>query len=262
MDRWLELSPDSVRALDWRGWVSNQLDHRGQALADYERALELQPGRSAVRLRLAEIYTESARHAEAIPHLERLRQELPDNPNVLVTLARCWVVQSRIDEARGLLVSVLTAHPEHFDAAYQLGQLEKEDGHYAEAERWLRKALKLSPRNADTRYTLYLCLQAQPSRQQEAQEELARWKQGRKDQDRLVRLLRTDLIREPKNPDLMEEAGRLLLEGGEDERGLYWLHRALTFDAQHVPTHRTFLAITSGSRIRPGQKNIGGCWPR
>ena len=49
-------------------------DHRGQAISDYQRALELQPIRWAVRLRLAEILVASARHPEAVPHLERLRQ--------------------------------------------------------------------------------------------------------------------------------------------------------------------------------------------
>ena len=87
LDRWVERAPDCVlRALDWRGWVANQLDHRGQAVSDYERVLELQPGRSVVRLRLAQILVESSRDGEAVPLLERLRQEQPDNPEVLVAL--------------------------------------------------------------------------------------------------------------------------------------------------------------------------------
>src|SRR5262249_33221424 len=99
LNRWLELSPDSRRALHWRGWVSNQLDHRGQAVSDYERALELQPGRSVVRLRLAEVLVESSQFGEAVPHLERLCEELPTNPEVRVALARCRMVQLRQDEA-------------------------------------------------------------------------------------------------------------------------------------------------------------------
>jgi tetratricopeptide (TPR) repeat protein len=242
LDRWLELSPDCVRALDWRGWVHNQLDHRGQAFSDYERALELQPGRSAVRLRLAEIFIDSARYPEAVPLLERLRQEQPNNPDVLVNLARCWVVQSRTDEARDLLELVLTAHPDHFEAANQLGQLEKQYGNYAKAEHWLRKALERSPRNENTRYALYLCLNAQANREKEAQEELARWKQDKKDQDRLTQLMRTGLLLKPKDPDLAAETGRLLLEGGENQRGLYWLHRALALDPGHAPSHRALIA--------------------
>jgi tetratricopeptide (TPR) repeat protein len=242
LDRWVELAPNSVRALDWRGWVSNQLDHRGQAISDYERVLELQPGQSAVRLRLAELLVDSSRHAEALPHLERLRTQQPDNPDVLVALARCRVVQSRTDEARELLDSVLASHPDHYDALLQRGKLEQGNENYAEAERWLRKALQRKPRDAEARYALYLCLQAQPNRQEEAREELARWEHDRKVQGRLVRLLRTELDQKRKDPDLAAEAGQLLLEVGEDEKGLFWLHRALALDPRHAASHRALIA--------------------
>jgi predicted Zn-dependent protease len=242
LDRWVELAPDTVRALDWRGWVGYQLDHRGQAISDYERALELQPGRSAVRLRLAEVLVESSRHPEAEPHLERLRAEQPDNPAVLVALARCRAAQARTDEARALLDAVLTAHPDHFDALLQRGKLDLEAGHFAEAERWLRQALERSPRDGEVHYALYLSLQGQANRQREAGEELARWQQVKRAEDRLTRLLRTELDRQPNNPDLAAETGELLLQKGEDQRGLFWLYRALALDPRHARSRRALLA--------------------
>src|SRR5262249_2080063 len=154
LDRWAERDPNSVRALHWRGWVSNQLDHRGQAISDYERVLELQPGRWAVRLARAEILIDSSRPPGAVPPPERLRTGQPANPDVLVALARCRVVQFRTDEARALLDSVLAAHPDHFGALHQRGKLELEDRNCAAAERWLRKALERSPRDVEARYTL------------------------------------------------------------------------------------------------------------
>lgn len=242
LDRWVELAPASARALDWRGWVANQLDHRGKAIGDYERALELQPEQSAVRLRLAEILVESSRQAEATPHLERLRREQPANPEVLVALARCRLVQSAPDEARALLGAVLAEHPHHFEALLRRGELEYSERHFAEAERWQREALRQKPLDPEARYALYLSLQAQGGRQRDAQEALALWKQNRQDRDRLVRLLRTDLGHKPKDPDLAREAGELFLRLGEDQRGLFWLHRALAFNPQHVPTLRALLA--------------------
>jgi tetratricopeptide (TPR) repeat protein len=242
LNRWLELSPDSVRALDWRGWVSNQLDHRGQAVSDYERALELQPGRSVVRLRLAEVLVESSQFGEAVPHLERLCAELPTNPEVRVALARCRMVQLRQDEAGALLDSVLAAHPDHFDALLQRGKLEMQSGNYGEAERWLRKALARSPRDPEARYAMYQSLRLQDNREEAAAEELARWEQDRRHRDRLTRLLRTELDSKPNDPDLAAEAGELLLQQGEDQRGLFWLHRALALDPRHTPSHRALLA--------------------
>jgi tetratricopeptide (TPR) repeat protein len=242
LNRWLELAPDTPRALDWRGWVSNQLDDRSTAVADYERALELCPGRSLVRLRLAELFVESSRPIDAVPHLERLRVELPENNEVMVLLARCRVVEARTDEARDLLDAVLAADPDDGEALMWRGKLEQTLGNLDEAERWLRKALERSPRNVEARYTLYLCLQAQPDRQKDAREELARWEEQRKVKGRLVRLLRSLVDRSPNDPDLAEETGRLLLEEGEDEKGLYWLYRSLRLDPRHAASHRDLVA--------------------
>jgi tetratricopeptide (TPR) repeat protein len=242
LDRWLERTPDSVRGLDWRGWLGNQLDHRVQAIHDYERLLELQPGRSDIRLRLAQLLVESARHAEAVPHLERLLGELPDNPDVPTTLAPCRVIQSRPEEARTLLDAVLKDNPDHFDALFQRGKLELTLGHPAEAEPWLRKALQIKPHDIEARYSLYRSLQGQPDRKQEAERELARWEQEGKNQNRLTSLLRKDLGAHPNNVELAHEAGELFLQLGEEQRGLFWLYRALAVNPRHLPSHRALLA--------------------
>ncbi len=242
LNLWLERKPDSLRALNWRGWVSAQLDHRTQALTDYERLLELQPQRSDVRLRLAEILVDSTRHAEAVPHLERLRDELPDNPDVAVALARCYRVQMRKDEARELLDGVLREHPDHVSALMVRGQLELDAGRFRDAESWLRQALERSPQDTEARYILYQSLRGQPGRQHEAEQELARWKQDKFTQDRLTRLLRTELDQRPNDPDLARETGELLLARGERERGLYWLQRALAINPRHVATLKALVA--------------------
>ena len=41
LNRCLSEYPDDVRALNWRGWVMEQLQHEEAAVKDYERALEL-----------------------------------------------------------------------------------------------------------------------------------------------------------------------------------------------------------------------------
>lgn len=242
LDRWLELAPDCVRGLDWRGWVSNQLDHREQAIHDYLRLLELRPGRADIRLRLAQILVASARHAEAAPHLERLLREQPDNPEAAAALAPCLINQDRIEEARTLLDAVLQQHPDHFDVLLQRGKLELTLGHYAEGEPWLRKALDVQPHDKEAHYSLYRSLQGQGNRQQEAEAERTRWDQEGEKQDRLTRLLRKELAVHPDDVDLACEAGELLLEVGEEKRGLFWLYRALARDPRHLPSRRALLA--------------------
>src|SRR5262249_10835196 len=152
LNRWIELDPNSVRALDSRGWLFNQFEGWEPAIADYQRALELQPARSAVRLRLADVLLKSLRHNEAASHLERLRAERPDDPAVLAKLAECWAALSRPDDARALLDEALTAHPDCFDALFQRGNLQLSAGNFTEAERWLRQALERMPRDPQARY--------------------------------------------------------------------------------------------------------------
>jgi tetratricopeptide (TPR) repeat protein len=242
LDQWLERAPDSTRALEWRGWVGNQLDRRGQAIDDYTRVLELQPGNAGVRLRLAELLVESSRHAEALPLLEELFRSQPTNPDVLVGLAACRVVQLRRGEAEQLLKGVLASHPEHFGAILALANLEREEGHYAAAEQRLRKALELKPLDPTTRYSLHLTLLAQPGRAKEAEEARQRWEADREATARITQLLRGQLAERPTDPNLPAEAGELFFRQGEYQRGLFWFNKALQIDPNHQPSHQALAA--------------------
>jgi tetratricopeptide (TPR) repeat protein len=238
LDRWIERDPNSARALDWRGWVCNQMDRRGQAIDDYSRALELQPNRRTVRLRLAELLIESSRHAEALPHVEILYRTQPDDPDVLACLAACRIVQLRRDEARSLLDRVLAMKPDHFSALVFLGNLDREDGRFAESERLLRKAVELKPLDPGTRYALYSTLMAQPDRQKDAELERNRWEQDRDATSRIIQLFRGQLTERPNDPDLAAEGGELLLRQGETQLGLFWLNKALQLNPQHARSHK------------------------
>ncbi|HEY2908756.1 MAG TPA: tetratricopeptide repeat protein, partial [Gemmataceae bacterium] len=178
---------------------------------------------------------------EALPHLEQLRAEDPTNAEVLVGLAACWAVQLKGAEARQLLDGVLAGHPEDFAALLLYGEIEHQEERYAEAERWLRKALAVKPNDARARYALHLALQAQPNRQEEAAAERKRWESDRDTTLRLTNLLRAELANNPSDPELAAEAGELLLRLGEDQRGLYWLNAALKLNPSHVRSHRALL---------------------
>jgi tetratricopeptide (TPR) repeat protein len=242
LNLWLELVPHSVRALDWRGWVNIQLEHREQATRDYEQLLELQPQRADIRLRLAQVLIETSRHPKAVPHLERLLREQPSNPDVPAALAPCLIQAGRLEEAQAMLDAVLKEHPDHFDALFQRGKLEITLGNPNAAETWLRKALGVKPHDKEAIYNLYRSLQGQPNKQQEAERELARWDHEGKVQDRLTALLRKELAAHPKDADLAREAGELLLEIGEEQRDLSWLYRALAINPHHAPSRRALLA--------------------
>jgi tetratricopeptide (TPR) repeat protein len=241
LNRWLELSPSSVRALSWRGWINYQLDHMDIAVSDYEQALEIQPDHTDVRLRLVEILVESQRYPRALPHLERLHRELPDNPDIQVNLGRCRAAQAP-DEADALLDEVLAGHPDHFQALLEKGRLQLSRGQPDQAEPWLRKALGVDPHSLEARFALHRSLQGQPEREQEAQKELARWEKERKDRETLTHLLRYEVGAQPNNPDLAAQTGILMLELGEEQKGFFWLGRALAINPRHARSRQALIA--------------------
>jgi predicted Zn-dependent protease len=239
LNRWLALDPDCVRALNWRGWVHENLERFHEARKDYERALALAPDRSAVRLRLAELLLTGNDVPTAFAHLQRLRRSEPDKPQVRIALARCRYLQGKFEEARVLLDQVLAHQPENVTALIYRAKVDLGANQPARAEVWLRRALRQNELDIDVQNALYDCLRRQPGRAKETAAQLRRCQEVKARTERLGVLLRGGAEREAHNPDPAAEVGSILLDMGKDSLGLYWLSRALRLDSRHRRSHET-----------------------
>ncbi len=240
LDECLDHYPDDVHALDWRGWVEERLGQQEKAAEDYKRALELSPDRFEVRIRLAELYLDHSDPVQAEPHLLKLAKIQPKRPDVLVDLARCRFLQGRFDEARGLLDRALAAEPEGPTALLYRGKLEMqtEPPKPEAAEAYYRRALKTDPNNVEVHHALYDSLRVQPGRSAEADTELKRYNELADINRRIERLMTNEVEQASTNPAPAYELGKLNLELGNDDAGLYWLTKvALARDPNHKPTH-------------------------
>ncbi|HZY89513.1 MAG TPA: tetratricopeptide repeat protein, partial [Gemmataceae bacterium] len=206
LDRRLARGPDTARVRDWRGWAREQLQDRDGALADYRAALEAEPGRRAVRLRLVALLLERDDAAGALPHLERLRGEPPADDEVRVGLARCRLLKGEHAEALALLDAVLAEHPDNLGALYFRGKALLDLGRAAEAEAALRRALLLKPAGPNILFALYRSLQSQRGRESETAECYARYRAAKGDLDKLYRLLGGEIERAPRDPGPPAEA--------------------------------------------------------
>jgi tetratricopeptide (TPR) repeat protein len=236
---WLELEPQTARGWHWRGWVYERLQQPEQAIPDYEKAIELDPGRWLVRVRLVHLILERNNPGDARMHLDRLVRDHPDEPDVLVALAQCLQLEGEEEQAIQVLDRLLAAHPDVFDALALRGRLEAQQQHPAEAEVWLRKALAKRPSDLRTLYLLYQCLEQQ-GKDKEADEILKKHKRIEADTNRLAELWGAQIERDPNNPDLLSEVGAILLRVNEEEQGVQWLHRALR--ASH-DTHKLSMRL-------------------
>src|SRR5262249_18858170 len=145
-------------------------------------------------------------------HFEWLCERQPNNPDVLLGLARCRHELGQRDEARRLLTELVAQQPQHAQAVAELGNLALAEGQLAEAERWLRRAVELAPHERENLYLLAQCLN-RAGKKEEAQQWLARQKQVEEDWER-IKVLTQEYSKAPRDPALRYEGGIILLRNG------------------------------------------------
>jgi tetratricopeptide (TPR) repeat protein len=231
LNRWLETQPDNPQALFLRGNLYRQAQAPQKAVPDYRRALELDPARDDARWQLVLSLLDVGAYDEAVGHLEEARKRSPDDPGVLVRLARCHAMLGRTRKARQLLDAVLEEHPDDGLALRTRGDLDLRAGRADDAERWLRRAATRMPNDYLTHLRLKEALRAQ-GKDDEARRAGARADRLKQQQERLTELITRKLAERPNDPDLHAELGALLIEMGRKEQGEGWLATARTLHAR------------------------------
>ena len=237
LDRWIREEPDSAEPLHWRGWVLERLNNAKAAMDDYQQALKLDPELLTVRLRVAEMLLEDHNPVEALPHLQWLNKKYPDRPDVMARLGQCRFLQGQEQEARSLLEAAVAKLPDDPALLLYLAKLELQDEKPAEAELWLRRLLKVDPFDTDAEYTLSTTLRQQ-NREEEAAAVLEQYEKHKTLVERANKLLKKEAEHPSKDPEAACEAGVALLNVGQDRLGLYWLNQALERSANYQPAHK------------------------
>jgi tetratricopeptide (TPR) repeat protein len=235
LDLFLERESENVQAWLGRGWVCERLFYWADAVQSYRRAVELESENEPARLRLAKALLVTGPPDKAAEEFEALRQRRPDDPEVMLGLARCRRQQGRLDDAGRLLDELASRHPREDAVLGERGRLAMDAGDPASAERWLRKAVAQSPHDREARYNLYQCLEKQ-RKEKEALECLSVFERLDADLKRIDWLTR-QMQKTPYDPELYHEAGVLCLRNGSAEEGVHWLLLALQYDPRHSPSH-------------------------
>lgn len=245
ISRWIELHPDTPKAYLLRGFALERLANHKAATQDYHKALEIDPNDLLARLRVAEMLLEDKQAPEALPHLERLYRQAPDDPRVQARLGMCKVLLGKGDEARPLLEASAAVLPADAALHVALAQLDIQDGRGAEAEARLRKVLAADPSDTEARYNLSPALRLQ-GKTDEAAAELKEYEKYKVLVERSNKLLQDIPDKPDATADEFSELGRTLLETGRDKTGLKWLDRALEKAPGHQPTLRALAAYYEG----------------
>ena len=149
----IERSPENVEALELLGDIYSLEKNYPAAAEKYRKVLELAADNQNVRLRLAMVLSRLDRPEEAIATLETLLEQQPDANIARLALARFYLNQGKVEQARETYRQVLELDPGQQQAVVEYGKLlEKDDP--AGALQLYSDAIATNPRAAAVRQQL------------------------------------------------------------------------------------------------------------
>jgi tetratricopeptide (TPR) repeat protein len=152
----IEAVPASAVAR-WALAVVYDLQNRGvDALSTLEEvvALPIVAGKAAVHWRIAQLANRHQQHEQVIAALAQRARLLPDEPEAHKDLGFAFFRIGRPDEALTELLMALSLGGEDAATVSAIGRIHLDAERFDAAERNLRRAVALSPANAQARYAL------------------------------------------------------------------------------------------------------------
>jgi tetratricopeptide (TPR) repeat protein len=195
-------APESAETHLGKGYDALKQDRYEVAAQEFHAALALDPSLVLrAQFPLAVALFEQHKLAEARHEFEAVRREVGDHPNILYYLGRLDIEDR---DFRGAIKNLnqAAAKPPFPDTAYYLGFAYFKQGDLANAEKWLKDAEQLNPRDSRIPYQLGFVYR----------------QQGREDEANRSIALSQDLHRQDDaEAQLRSECGKKLDEGPREE---------------------------------------------
>ncbi len=160
--RVLEKSPDSAAAHAGLGGVLLSSGHPKEALAELQRAVELEPNNVLARANLALYNIEMGDFAAAKQGAATLGDD-PASGLLYIRLSDASLFQQKLFEAQEFARKAVKLLPDSAPAHYQLGRVYREQERSVQAEQEFRQAVILDPQFAEARFALGLAREAAES---------------------------------------------------------------------------------------------------
>jgi tetratricopeptide (TPR) repeat protein len=187
------VAEDTPEAHLGKGYDALKLEMYETAASEFRAALQLDPSLVLrARFPLGVALFELHKSDEARRELEAVRREVGDHPNVLYYLGRLDVEDRNFERAIRNLNKAAAAKPKppFPDTAYYLGFAYFKHGDLADAEKWLKEASRINPRDARVLYQLGFVYRKE-GRPEEARKTLAASEELRR-RDQSEGLLKTE----------------------------------------------------------------------
>jgi len=211
------------------------LHYRERSLEIARQLVEDYPGNDRARLYLAGLLSRNRRYEEAVEHFRELHRRDPADLVSLLGLVRVLLPLDMLDEAGPLVRRLEEEHLNSTDAMLECGRFAMRQKRFADAERFLSRALRQAPNDYEVHLEMAVCLE-QLDRADEARGHLERFKQIEAEMKNLEKAVQA-MVKSPADPAPRLEAGRICLRNGQVEEGIRWLSGVLDLVPDHGPTH-------------------------
>jgi tetratricopeptide (TPR) repeat protein len=161
VNRWLELRPgreDQAAGYTWRARLQDMAADHESAMADFRKALELDPDSYETQLYWAFSSRLESAPKETLTLLLQLQKLRPDDHNVTLGLVGTYRLLGRLEDARRQLDELLGRLPNQASLLVERGNLAIDESKPDEAERFLDRARNLEPNRADVYFALSRCM--------------------------------------------------------------------------------------------------------
>jgi tetratricopeptide (TPR) repeat protein len=199
VDPALKSHPNAAELLTVRAAAKAQMQDATGALADAERAVQLDPTNENAVALLASLYRQGGQTAKAVTLLQTSLVKLPKSVDLHQVLAALYIAQGDKALAEEQLKIVTTIRPAELALRYQLALFYAKDKRLDAAERELQAGIAANPDSDEARlaFTEFLASQRSP--------------------ERGVQALRQFIAAQPENYDLQLGLGALLQRTGKTE---------------------------------------------
>jgi tetratricopeptide (TPR) repeat protein len=150
----LEINPGYAPACNNLGNALLQQGKVDEAIAQLQRALQLKPDYAEAWVNLGNALLQQGKADEAIAHLQRALQINPDSANAHDILGNALLQRGNVNEAITQYQAALQINPQLAEAYYNLGNVRLQQGKANEAIAQYQKALQIKPDFADAHNNL------------------------------------------------------------------------------------------------------------
>jgi Tfp pilus assembly protein PilF len=235
LNEFLERTGGDVPALVLRGTVWESLHQTNAAAEDFGRAVELAPESAAAHSALAGHLNREGHTREAIYYYQLAQRRRSGDPTILLGLARAYNDAAEPGQAERCLNELLSITPDDVEALVERGRAALRHSQYADAERFLARAVRKAPGRREA-HQLYALVLQELGRTDEAAQEEARLAELRAE-DAVGGRLKLRGRDAPGDVGIRLQLWQWALRNGDLEDGAAWLFEILRLHAKHAEAH-------------------------